>query len=415
MVLLRYTVERYRCFVDPTSVDVRPLTLLFGRNAAGKSALARALPLLARSAASPGVLPLALDHPSARGATYRDVASRLSERNALVFSMAWQAEPVSQLTLQLRDMPEQHRHIVEDLQATLGGTQLRLRFEEPGDAEDIYEVTWRARSKRVALAFTGLRPLARQAAGEMGSVIGKVRSQLEAFARNVHWLTAVRAPIERVSPPGRGDAIESDGKGVEQVLASDSRGRRTLLDFINRYYVKMFDHTIGVDSRADGDSLVLTPNGNPLLRVALADTGEGASQVLAVLAFGAQAHAGRLGRSPVLVLEQPEVHLHPGAERALAQCLTDLAAAGKARLVVETHSENLLLFTLLAVAEGALDASDLAIYFVRERDRGQGSVADRIEIPAIGRPKNWPPGVFSEDIQLARELLGAQRRRAGRT
>ena len=50
MHLKAFEVRNYRAFVEPARVELRPLTLLFGYNNAGKSALARVLPLLRDSA-----------------------------------------------------------------------------------------------------------------------------------------------------------------------------------------------------------------------------------------------------------------------------------------------------------------------------------------------------------------------------
>ncbi len=89
MPLSSYAVARYRSFVRRTTVELRPLTLLFGYNSAGKSALLRALPLLSASSGGAGVGPLALDSDVARGATYSEIRSRSTPRNDLAFDAAW--------------------------------------------------------------------------------------------------------------------------------------------------------------------------------------------------------------------------------------------------------------------------------------------------------------------------------------
>jgi len=74
MTLRALTVHNYRSFARPTRVELRPLTLVFGRNSAGKSALLRALPLLAESFAKGRTLnPLAIEAEAARQASFRDL------------------------------------------------------------------------------------------------------------------------------------------------------------------------------------------------------------------------------------------------------------------------------------------------------------------------------------------------------
>jgi predicted ATPase len=239
-----------------------------------------------------------------------------------------------------------------------------------------------------------------------------VRSRLSAFAGAVHWLTAVRAPVPRRSPPQRGVRLGPAGESVEKILAEDWLRDRSLKKRIDPSYRIMFQHELGIEETAEGASVVLVPVEGAPISTALADTGEGASQALPVFVLGALAETGQLGPSPLLVLEQPEMHLHPAAERELASFLCRVAKVEAARLLIETHSENLLLFVQLAIAKGELAPSDVAVYFIRPLRGGGGSVADRVEIDDLGRPKGWPPGVFSEDVEMARELFLAQRRRA---
>ena len=72
--------------------------------------------------------------------------------------------------------------------------------------------------------------------------------------------------------------------------------------------------------------------------VSIADVGFGVSQVLPVLV----ALTSREIRDSLVYLEQPELHLHPNAQVALAQMLADAAKRG-VRVVAETHSSLLLI------------------------------------------------------------------------
>jgi predicted ATPase len=76
MALSSFTVANYRSFLRPTTIELRPLTLLFGYNNSGKSALLRVLPLLADSVGTPRGAPLNLDSAAVRGASFRDLCSQ---------------------------------------------------------------------------------------------------------------------------------------------------------------------------------------------------------------------------------------------------------------------------------------------------------------------------------------------------
>jgi predicted ATPase len=236
----------------------------------------------------------------------------------------------------------------------------------------------------------------------VGDRFARLRTRLAEAGDAVRWLSAVRLPVET---PGHTRAdIGPNGENVAELLATDWARDRALFKRINPFYAEMF----GEELCMDGDRLAVQAIDGPPVPVPIAHTGEGASQALAVFVLGAMAEAGKLGPAPVVVIEQPEMHLHPAAENTLAQFLVDVARSD-VRLVLETHSENLLLFVQLAVATGKLRPEQVQMYFVRRMTGGGGSVADPIALDDLGRPDNWPAGVFSEDVKTARDLLLARR------
>jgi len=95
----------------------------------------------------------------------------------------------------------------------------------------------------------------------------------------------------------------------------------------------------------------------------------------------------------VLLLENPEAHLHPRGQTAIAT-LTCAAAAAGAQLIVESHSDHVLNGVRLAVKQGLLPAEDVLLHYF-------GRSANGVEImtPAIGPDgmiSDWPDGFFDE-------------------
>jgi predicted ATPase len=130
------------------------------------------------------------------------------------------------------------------------------------------------------------------------------------------------------------------------------------------------------------------------------DVGVGISQVLPVLVYSYSS------QNMILAMEQPEIHLHPGLQAALADVFLESALGeNKNRFLLETHSEHLILRVLRRirettngeVAEGgvAVRPEDVAVLYVRPGKDG----ADVVEIPI--RPDgefitDWPGGFFPE-------------------
>lgn len=89
MALASFALENYRGFADRVEIELRPLTLFFGYNSAGKSALVRALPLLCDSVRSDIISPFNLDSETVRDATFDDLSSRFSRRSEVRFALTW--------------------------------------------------------------------------------------------------------------------------------------------------------------------------------------------------------------------------------------------------------------------------------------------------------------------------------------
>lgn len=90
----------------------------------------------------------------------------------------------------------------------------------------------------------------------------------------------------------------------------------------------------------------------------LVDVGYGVSQVLPVLVDAVLAKSGS-----TLLIQQPEVHLHPRAQAELGTFLCRLAKSQNKRFIVETHSDYLIDRARLELKSGVLDPGDLAVHF----------------------------------------------------
>lgn len=130
--------------------------------------------------------------------------------------------------------------------------------------------------------------------------------------------------------------------------------------------------------------------------------GFGVSYTLPVIVAGLLVSPGEL-----LIVENPEAHLHPGGQSRLGRLLARVAGAGP-QVIVETHSDHVLNGMRLAVAEEQVLTPEKGIihYF---GDEEPGSVA--IEFSGQGELTDWPPGFFDQIEQDLGRLARARRRR----
>ncbi|MDT0343083.1 AAA family ATPase [Streptomyces litchfieldiae] len=130
--------------------------------------------------------------------------------------------------------------------------------------------------------------------------------------------------------------------------------------------------------------------------------GFGFSYALPVIVAGLLTRPGDL-----LIVENPEAHLHPGGQSRLARFLARVAGAG-AQVVVETHSDHVLNGARLAVAEdGVLDPESVLVHYYGAEQVG----AIPIELSATGELSGWPEGFFDQIERDLGRLARARRRR----
>jgi len=124
----------------------------------------------------------------------------------------------------------------------------------------------------------------------------------------------------------------------------------------------------------------------------LSDVGVGVSQILPILVMGLLSPGGTF-----LIVEQPELHLHPSVQARLGDFFMGLAKCGK-QCLIETHSENLVSQLRYHIVEaGGQEKSDCLVYFVDQDEQGAARF-NPIDISPKGNILNWPDGFFDETM-----------------
>ena len=122
-----------------------------------------------------------------------------------------------------------------------------------------------------------------------------------------------------------------------------------------------------------------------------AHTGFGLTQVLPMVVAALSA-----SEESVLLVENPEVHLHPAGQAAMGEFLTEVAAAG-VQVIVETHSDHVLNGIRRAVKNGTLVPDDAALHFFRLRPVDDQERRSRGWRRSSGLRRLWPRPVDDQD------------------
>ena len=137
-------------------------------------------------------------------------------------------------------------------------------------------------------------------------------------------------------------------------------------------------------------------------KINLAAMGTGLSQIVPVIV-----QTVLTPQDGCLIVEQPEIHLHPAAQATLADLFVEYTRKEKGpQFIIETHSEHFVLRIRRRIAEGKLPPNRVTIFFV-QKERGQTKVR-QLKLRRNGQFVRWPRGFFEEGYKEAMALAEAQ-------
>ena len=434
------SIRGYKSLYDRCELEIRPLTLLAGANSSGKSSALQPLLLLKQTldaSYDPG--PLLLDGPNVqltspdqilcRRAGKADersfsVGLQLEEGPYLEISFACAAKDtvcIEQMVFRrgadsvtLREgMPdEQIRSALEQTLAYASSSSTWLNafadwFGRSIDGKNQKRAQWTVRRARCFLGIgTGSDLVPESFDGvpllSPGTLFGPL-------VRALIHVPALRGnPVRTYKTTGVGPSFPGTFQNYVASVVSHWQSNRpseikkvgnalAALGLTWKVEAKPLDAT-QVELRVG--RLPHAVRGGARDLVSIADVGFGVSQVLPVVVALLAAKPGQL-----VYIEQPELHLHPRAQTALAELLADAARRG-VRVVAETHSRLLLLGVQTLVGEGDLSPDLVKLHWFERGTDGSTKVnsADLDDQGAFG---DWPEDFDDVALQAQRRYLDA--------
>jgi len=254
-----------------------------------------------------------------------------------------------------------------------------------------------APERSIALSAKALTAL-----GTDGAMVEDMSLAVRRELESIVYLGPLRRKPERdyvwnKSKPGE---VGVDGhKAVDVLLASTllrGEDKNEIADSVS-YWLKRMKVAEKLEVRQIGRSsryeVVIHRDG---VIANLRDVGIGISQVLPVLTVAFFAPPGS-----TILLEEPEIHLHPLAQSVLAEMFVDVSKKRKVQFIVETHSEHLFRRMQTLVAKEKTKVDDCAMYFVEKGKKG--AQLRLLNLDEYGRLTNWPDHFFGDAMGETRE------------
>ncbi len=452
-MLKQLRIYNFKGWQDTGLIRMAPITLFFGVNSSGKSSIGHFLMMLKQTVESPDRK--AVLYPGGRNSaiqlgSYRDMVFKHDEEKKITFEYEWVLpkdldfdDPLTkerysgnsmsfeaQVGIDKKagdkkdDEKKEEKPLVADYlkyqlhkdnDSTISFTMTRknggkTEFDVQADKYKLVRQLGRAWSIKAPYRFYGI-PDEVVAYHQNAGFVQLLNLCQENLYRSVFYLGPLRTKPERLYA-WSGNEPESVGFSGENAIAAILAARKRKINFGANRHTKPFEALLA--SELKEMELIEEFKVNPIsihrqeyevkIRtigssewVDLPDVGFGISQVLPVLVQCFYAP-----HNSIILMEQPEIHLHPKAQAALADVMIDVINSrenGKDRniqLIIETHSEHFLRRLQRRIAENSDLYEKVSAYFANMTT--PPPCLEPLQIDLYGNILNWPENFFGDEM-----------------
>lgn len=456
-MLRKLRIQNFKGWKDTEEIRLAPITLLFGANSSGKSSIGQFLMMLKQTVESPDRR--AVFYPGGKNSavqlgSYQNMVFRRNPQSKILFEYQWDFRDKVAFRDAISGQPfrgnalrfaaevglgnqEQHALAVAYFEYQLldaGKEALSIGMKQHKKDKSEYSVQaknyalirqkGRAWSPRAPVRFYGF-PDEVVAYHQNADFVQEINLKHEQLFRSLFYLGPLRTRAERLySWPGI--EPESVGYSGENTIAAILASRRRKISPGYKRRARPFEEMIAFalqemglieefkvnrisDQRQEYEVKLRTIGSRDW--VDLPDVGFGICQVLPVLVQCFYAP-----HDSIILMEQPEIHLHPRAQAALADVIINAVNArenGKDRniqLIIESHSEHFLRRMQRRIAENVIDQEKVSAYFANS-SRIPPKL-ESLQLDMFGNIQNWPEGFFGDEMtDIAEHAKAAMQKR----
>jgi predicted ATPase len=438
---------------EKASIDFFPITGLFGTNSSGKSSLLQFF-LLLKQTKNNSDRSLTLDFGDTNSLTnlgsYKDTVFQHDENRNMEWSISWKLTEA----ITISDPEEKRTSVLfrGDYLSLKTNARIRLKrvvadyvkycfsnqtfsLERKNKNVDVTEFVLNSDGDNKKFKFV-------RTPGRVWQLPGPIKTysfpdQAKTYFQNSAFLSEFEVAYENLMDrifylgplreyPRREylwagtkplDVGKRGEKVVDSILAATAaretrnvkyKGKTLPFQKIIAYWLKEIGliHSFKVDEVAEGSNLYrvkikITEDSEEVL---ITDVGFGVSQFLPVLVLLYYAP-----ENSIILLEQPEIHLHPAIQSGLADIIISASKRRNLQIIFESHSEHLLRRIQRRIATEEVESNDVKIYFCSQ-ERGRSKIND-INIDLFGEIHNWPKNFFGDEFSEITAIQKAKLKR----
>ena len=418
-------IHGFKSAIDPIHLKLRPLTIIAGENSSGKSSIMQPVLLLKQSLetpydpgdihiAGPNVQFTRADQLFSRtlGDQSREIQIKFKDKNNASYSFFYARSETGPILLNRAEM--QAGNSVYTLKQGMQSEVLYEQFKSLVSKERILKVFGTDEHKLlVKRDRCFLEVWSESRYGQInvmyfadGPPLGS--SEIRSYLQGLIHVPGLRGNPDRVyqksAVPEYFPGLFNDY--VASIMHNWKEKKDPRLKSVGKYLEKL---GLGwkVDTRQVDDTKVEVlisrlpkgSRGGARDLVSIADVGFGVSQTLPVVVSLLAAKEGQ-----TVYVEQPEIHLHPMAQIALAEIICDAVKKG-VNVLAETHSNLLLLGIQILLAKRKIEASEVGLNWFARRPADGATVIDYADVDDLGRFGSWPVNFNEVELKAHDEYM----------
>lgn len=361
-MIRKYQLQNFKNHAD-TALELGNLTLLTGINGMGKSSILQSMLILRESyMRRPSMQLLSLDGASFSVGGSANLVNRSVNDRGDVLRFRLETEQ-GELKISYR-YPAGNANEIEFVDGNVSETANIMAKISLFNDDFQYLSAFRIGPQGIYQSHTGVVDKHRQLSERMGM------GEYVAYFLSKYGKDKIK--VEALAYPGS-DSLSMD-RQTELWMSEISEGVKMQINEHGGQYELKYGYEI--------------PGKTTTYHSAL-NTGFGISYVLSVVVAVLSARPGAL-----ILIENPEAHIHPSGQAALMQLISKAAANG-IQIVLETHSDHVVNGALVNWKVMRIDRKSLSVYYF-DRDDNLNSRPTRLEIGESGRIKNAPQGFFDQ-------------------
>jgi predicted ATPase len=435
-MITKLSLGNFKAFEELNDIELSPLTVIMGRNSGGKSSILHSLLLLKQTLDSnTGNAAILLEGKYLKYSSLSELAHNLpaTENAKITYRFEVQSNYKALIDLSIMNgkslTDDSYHPVVEYIKIDQGSRSINfsnnfsikdVKRNSSKNAKHFLKLFEGINDEDVEIKYSGFIPKYIAMQKKKNEIMhvpveiifdaAEYLDKLKRSILNIKYLSPVRAMPKRAYIHYSDDTgeLSEDGENSAHVFWG-KRNQKVI--WLGKQYSLLEAVNLCIRCVGLKQSIRPTQTGNIIYQikvgikdnkdVTIVDVGFGYSQVIPIVLTGLLN-----GPDNLMLIEQPEIHLHPSSCANLADLFLGFIQ-DKKRFIIETHSQDFINRLRLRVIENPELKDKINILFVEQDDDGAATVK-QFRIDENGAFPEWPKGFIDESEKGAREIIKAR-------